>query len=498
MASESRVVTVVPLNGLNYATWKVQCRMALLKEGLWGIVSRTEQSPGVKDENFPKFLARKDKALATIVLTVQPSLLYLISDPEDPSEVWQKLESQFQKRTWANKLQLRRKHISLRLKEGDSVQEHIKAMTEIFDGLSVIGDPISDEDRVVHFLVSLPESYNVLVTALEANEAVPKMEVVTERSLHEERKLKERVGSERSREGAMTGKQRPKGKGPKCHHCGKFGHIRRNCNEWVKKKSDSNEKEARSNKLRVNKAEVRRRDSSSSDGDCVGSMVNHVLSANSTGPLNKWIVDSGATCHMCCDDKLFDELHSLEQPLEVMLGDGYAVEATGRGTVVLALTEVGGKATRCKLHEVLYVPDLSYNLLSVPKATKAGKVVKFTETGCEILDSNKKVIAVATRVGSLYHLNCQADNEQTNAAVNKSKETKEDTWHWRYGHLGVRNLQKLAKEKLVDDFDFNASSETSFCESCVEGNTTEVGSQLTEASNQVNPWGWCIVTCVVR
>jgi len=89
----------------------------------------------------------------------------LIGDPEDPSDVWQKLESQFQKRTRANKLQLRHK-LSLRLKEGDSVQEHIKAMTEIFDGMSVIGDPISDEDCVVHLLASLPESYNVLVTTL--------------------------------------------------------------------------------------------------------------------------------------------------------------------------------------------------------------------------------------------------------------------------------------------------------------------------------------------
>ena len=176
---------------------------------------------------------------------------------------------------------------------------------------------------------------------------------------------------------------------------------------------------------------MRRRDRSSSDGDCVGLMVNHVLSANSTGPLNEWIVNSGATCHMCCDDKLFDELHSLKQPLEVMLGDGYALEATGRGTVVLELTKVGGKASRCKLHEVLphEVPDLLYNLLSVSKAATAGKVVKFTETGCEILDSNKKVIAVATRVASLYLLNCQADNEQINAAVNKSKETKGNTWH---------------------------------------------------------------------
>ena len=317
------------------------------------LMGNSKHSPDVKDENFPKFLARKDKALAAIVLsllTVQPSLRYLIGDPEDPSEIWQKLESQFQKRT--NLFEAKR---------GRFCTEHIKAMTEIFDGLSVIGDPISDEDRVVHLLAS--------------------------------------------------------------------------------------------------HADVLR-----------GSSRVDVLSANSTGPLNKWIVDSGATCHMSCDDKLFDELHSLKQPLEVMLGDGYAVEATGRGTVVLELTEVGGKARRCKLHEVLYVSDLSYNLLSVSKAAKAaGKVVKFTETGCDILDSNKTVITVATRVGSLYHLNCQADNEQINAAVNKSKETKEDTWHRRYGHLGVRNQQKLAEEKLVDDFDFNSSREPSLCESCVEG-----------------------------
>ena len=111
----------------------------------------------------------------------------------------------------------------------------------------------------------------------------------------------------------------------------------------------------------------------------------------------------------------------------MILGDGYAVEPTGRGTVVLGLTEVGEINSTCKLHEVLYVSDLSHNVLSVSKAAKAGKVVKFTDTGCEILDSNKKVIAAATRVGSLYHLNCQTDNEQTNAAFTKSKETKEDT-----------------------------------------------------------------------
>ena len=80
-----------------------------------------------------------------------------------------------QKRTWANKLELRRNLFSLRLKNGESVQEHVKAMTSIFEDLSVIGDPISEEGRVVHLLASLPDSYSILVTAFEVNVEVPKL-----------------------------------------------------------------------------------------------------------------------------------------------------------------------------------------------------------------------------------------------------------------------------------------------------------------------------------
>ncbi len=65
-------------------------------------------------------------------------------------------------------------------------------MTELFEALAVTGDPVSEEDRVVHILASLPDSFSMLVTALEANEAVPKMEIVTERLLHEERKRKKK------------------------------------------------------------------------------------------------------------------------------------------------------------------------------------------------------------------------------------------------------------------------------------------------------------------
>jgi len=186
--------SIIPLNGTNYATWKVQCRMALIKENLWNIVNGTEQPPA-DAANRAKYAIRQDRALAIIVLSVAPTLLYLIGDPENPVTVWETLANQFQKKTWANKLELRRKLYSLRLKEGITIQKHIKEVTEIFNELSVIGDPVSDEDRVVYLLASLPESYDMIVTALEANDEVPKMEAVTERLLHEERKLKERTAT---------------------------------------------------------------------------------------------------------------------------------------------------------------------------------------------------------------------------------------------------------------------------------------------------------------
>ena len=45
MMAESKSVAVVPLNGNNYLTWKIQCKMALMKDGLWGITTGSETAP---------------------------------------------------------------------------------------------------------------------------------------------------------------------------------------------------------------------------------------------------------------------------------------------------------------------------------------------------------------------------------------------------------------------------------------------------------------------
>ena len=51
----------------------------------------------------------------------------------------------------------------MRLKERESVQEHIKTMTELFSELAIVGDAIEEEDQVVYLLATLPDSFSILV-----------------------------------------------------------------------------------------------------------------------------------------------------------------------------------------------------------------------------------------------------------------------------------------------------------------------------------------------
>jgi hypothetical protein len=396
---------------------------------------------------------------------MEPSLLYLIGDPVDPVEVWTKLENQFQKKTWANKLELRRKLYSLRLKDGESVHAHIKALTELFEALAVIGDPVTEEDKVVHLLASLPDSFDMLVTALEANsDTVPSLDNVTERLLHEERKMKEKgTGHGDHDRKAFTAGHGKRGsfskKQLKCHFCKKPGHFRRDCRKYAAQ-LQTNEKPGKRKHVASNAAT---KESSSSDDEVM--LVSHAFSAMSRG---KWIVDSGATCHMCNDKEQFGELNRLRRPQEVSLGDGHVLEATGTGTVTLEMLLPDGSSQRCKLKDVLYVPKLSYSLLSVSKASEAGKATKFSKSECEILNENHRVIAFATRVGSLYFLElCR--NPQVNVV---EKDNKERLWHRRFGHLGEKNLRKLAKTGLVERFDYNVNNDIGFC--ALKGNIIAV------------------------
>ena len=201
----------------------------------------------------------------------------------------------------------------------------------------------------------------------------------------------------------------------------------------------------------------------------------HALAADSDSQRNNWIIDSGATCHICCNKTMFDKIEDMDTLHVVTLGDRRSIETHKQGTVKLKLKQSDGSYRSGTLHDVLYVPELSYNLLSIAKATSLGKIIRFDESTCKILNKAEEVIGVATKYGSLDYLSCQINTPQQTINVNTVKNNSSVmVWHHRYGHLNVTSLRKLANEHLVKGLSHSdVSDEMALCESCVQVRSTK-------------------------
>nr|KYP59997.1 Retrovirus-related Pol polyprotein from transposon TNT 1-94 [Cajanus cajan] len=103
---------------------------------------------------------------------------------------------------------------------------------------------------------------------------------------------------------------------------------------------------------------------------------------SNSGSKDVWYVDSGCPNHMVRDSSLFTSLDKAIQT-KVKLGNGDIVQVEGRGTIFVH-TSKGPKF----IHDVLFIPDLDQNLLSVAQLLKKGYSFSSKNNGCIILDSN--------------------------------------------------------------------------------------------------------------
>ncbi len=82
---------------------------------------------------------------------------------------------------------------------------------------------------------------------------------------------------------------------------------------------------------------------------------------------------------------MFVNRETLQDTQTVVLGNGHHLAAMASGVVELQLVSPDGVIKTYQLHDVLYVPDLCYNLMSVSKLTETARKVQFLDTRCLIL-----------------------------------------------------------------------------------------------------------------
>eukprot|EP00794_Sanderia_malayensis_P011553 gene11553-biopygen9222 len=356
----------------------------------------------------------------------------------------------FEQKALSEKIFYRRKLYSAKMAKGAKMIDHVNYLKTLAEHLKAADDAIVEKDLVIILISSLPEEYNLLITALETiAEDKLTWDYVRDRLIHEFEKLpgEEQCGSGTTNVPDMKNKiednalfiKRGSDKGNPIRTC-----ISQYCDNNSKSKSMS-----LSSEIEIPQAEE----------------IALTAGEVPTGKDNWWI-DSGATQHMTSDKKQMTDYVAFKKPLQVRIADNTVLHAYGKGTIPL-LVHDGNETLNMSLKSVLYVPKIRNKLLSLPSLTEKGVEVQFKGQSCKLV-INYKVYNIGHKHGKLYKLNLEPENTCCYASTKATDDLS--LWHNRFGHLGYDNLKMLSDKSMVDGMEHKGKTEMNKeCESCAFG-----------------------------
>lgn len=476
MAQESVRLNVPMLNGGNYIFWKTKLRAIFVRDDLWNIVSVSK--PEKADGDWQK---KNNKAMAYITLSVEDSQLIHFAHLNDAFDAWQVLSKKYERSTFGSRLYLRRKLYGIKYRSGP-MNSHIDSIMELVGLLRGSGRPLENDEIVAVLLVSLPEAYSGLVTALEGrDEADLTVEYVTGKMIDEYQRRVEagesgNGNSEMALQSAVAGSSKvsrghQKGsnngtKGGKtnkddkelrvCYFCHKPGHLKADCYRFKRSQQQrSAGTESAKSSVEVN---VSNRESY---------ITFKARDQPRTVSTRGWCIDSGATSHMTNDREFFSSLR--DTSATIYLADGSSVAAAGVGEGQFYCESSDGRIQEVRLKNVLYIPQLDDGLLSVNRITEQGHRVTFENDTCSIY-RNHQVIAEARSDGNLFRLQTVAPGS---TAYSARETVCLHQWHRRLGHRDPAAIKRLINEELSTGIRVSTCSEEVVCESCIKGKLTQ-------------------------
>jgi hypothetical protein len=179
---------------------------------------------------------KETKAFALLCEHLTDAQLAHIQYCDNVRSAWEALYGVHEAKTIGNKLFLRRRFFTIKMQEEDDMLVHINTVKALADQLRSIEVNITDEDVYMVLLMSLPPSFDNLVTSLESMSTKDvDLQFIVARLFHEVSKRKECESSETTTLMNKTHKSNEK----LCFCCKKPGHFMKNC---LKKKTDEKEK----------------------------------------------------------------------------------------------------------------------------------------------------------------------------------------------------------------------------------------------------------------
>ena len=451
----------------NYHIWSTLVQAYLISKDQWKITldNRTAEEFDQRSELYATWLEETTKALSTITLLIGQEQLRLIEGHTTAYSAWIHIKNRSLNATKASRMSVLR---SLFRKDKDpetSMRVHVEWMLDQAHRVNRLGGNLSDEWIAQLIILSVPfTEYRHVIAPLEAED--DQKEITSERViallLEEDRRLQsdkqkrpkqesspvastmQALVSEtnensinKSLDNNWTSNKRMKMNRKRkfhtyaqdrCSHCNRVGHSREGC--WLligfppgHPAHNATQPGQPAHNQQQNTSITRQQ---SFQANIVQPKEESYLLITSTSEFNSmnqdtWWIDSGATHHYCPERSWFSEYHDIH-PYKVRMGDHNTATAVGIGSINYTVT-FNGERKQFTLRNVVYVPTLRLNLLSVPQLDEEGIAIHFVNHKCHITDRDGNIMCTGAKHGSskLYYVQFQINHLNQQAQTNVIK-----------------------------------------------------------------------------
>lgn len=465
MALSSQIIDRIDkLNGANYRSWKFNMKMTLVQRELWQHITGEASLPvDHTPEEGERFKNKENKALATIALGVEPEHQIHILDCEKASDAWEALQRIFEPKSRARILQLKKQMLFIKLESSETMNSYLARLKTCSDSLKEVGYEFRDDDLAYAMLSGLPDAYDgIVMTLANLDDDKFKSTEIKEILMNEyERRAMKKVGhtQDQPKEAYHQAKESSKEEKRKCFKCNKIGHLANNCNS-KSVNTKGNRKRWTPNTHRNNNVLL--------------------LELNNTQLDDSWLIDSGATHHVCKHREWFAKYKPITSKIIYSADSNSSdtLKAIGVGDIDIQ-TYIGNRKLNLTLINVYHVPNIRRNLLSVSQIEKKRKRLMIDNGKLKIQNKESRmIVGEALCKDGLYIVKARVlksannlNQRETNVAYTSNLSDSE-RWHQRFCHINMKNIQELCRKDLVRGLD-NVNIPDAHCHNCSISKTTK-------------------------
>jgi hypothetical protein len=478
-----------------FHAWKYRIGLILEENDLARFIKEEVLEPVVATE---KAKHQKDtiRAKRIIADSIKDHLIPYVSSKKTWKEMVDALTRLYEGKNINRKMNLRTQLKNTRMQKGEMIQEYFSRISEFKEQLEAIGDTIDEDELIMMTLNGLTRPWDAFIQTICARTEKLKFDSLWEECIQEETRVvnqeallardddqalathtkggrkKSYFQKETHKEPQQSNKFNHKESHPRrfqkrgqqkerdyssvqCYHCDNMGHIAKFC------PAKQEEYKRKHKRLHAHVVEDEEPPAKMIREQIKDHVLISALSGSVTPGEDTWLIDSGASKHMTGQRNILSCISEKKFSQKVTLGDDYQYPIKGVGESNHKLNS----GNSLKMKDVLYVPGLKKNLLSISSLEKKGFRVAFIDG--EVLmwakgETLNEEIIIGNEENGLYKLRGHSEAAMTHAIENSC-----ELWHRRLAHINYKALPYICK--AVTDLSELKGDHKGVCNGCAQG-----------------------------